>query len=109
MRRATRGQILAGEKGQRRKIVDRVNALEPGETAPHVGGLARGCQGGSQIVLLCGDDLVAGMRVEIVGETDSSHVAEPRLPRASADRRGAGEVRVVDDAALRQRADVGHD
>ena len=81
MRWATRGQILAGQKGQRRKIVDRVNGLEAGKAPPHVGGLARGCQGGSQIVLLCGVDLVAGKRVEIVGETDSCHVAKPRLAR----------------------------
>ena len=101
MRWATRGQIRGREKGQRRKIVDRVNGLEPGEAPPHVGGLARGCQGGPQIVLLCGDDLVAGKRVKIVGETDSCHVAEPRLARAIAGRRGhlrpkfRGQDRVV--------------
>ena len=39
-------------------------------------------------MLLCGFDLVAGKRVEIVGETDSCHVAEPWLPRAIAGRRG---------------------
>ena len=78
MRWATRGQIADAREGQRRKIVDRVNGLEPGETPPDVGGLTRGGQGGSQIVLLCRVDLVAGKRVEIVGQKDSSHVVEPR-------------------------------
>ena len=84
MRWATRGQIRGREQGQRRKIVDRVNGLEPGEAPPHVGGLACGCQGGSQIVLLCGVDLVAGKRVKIVDETDSCYVAEPWLPHVGA-------------------------
>jgi hypothetical protein len=68
--------------------LDRVNGPEPGEAPRHVGGLARGRQGGAQIVLLCGLDLVAGKRVKVVGETDSCHVAEPRLVRAIARRLG---------------------
>ena len=48
------------------------------ETPPDVGGLTRGGQGGTQIVLLGRVDLVAGNRVQIVGQKDSSHVVEPR-------------------------------
>lgn len=86
MRWAIRGQIRGGEQGNRLEIADRVNGLEAGEAPPHVGGLTRGCQGGTQIVLSGGVDLIAGKRVEILGQKDSSHVAKPRLDHATAGR-----------------------
>ena len=71
-----------------RKVIDGVNGLEPGEAPQHVGGVARGCQGGPQIVLLCGIDLVAGKRVEVVGKADACHVTEPWLAGTITGRRG---------------------
>ena len=58
---------------------------ESGEAPRHVGGLVRGAQGGPQIVLLGGLDLVAGQHVEVVGEADTCHIAEP----SAGSRRGA--------------------
>ena len=101
MRWATRGQIRGAEKRQRRKVIDGVNGLESGEAPRHVGGVARGCQGGPQIVLLCGIDLVAGKRVEVVGKADACHVTEPWLAGTITGRRGdlrpkfRGQGRVV--------------